>query len=84
MHVVELGIMQYFIAITLVELLRASFFGPWSEDEPDSADLELQHTLSRYYSRNRVPSDVRVTNLSSTMVDATADNPKVALKAAKT
>eukprot|EP00959_Pyramimonas_sp_CCMP1952_P263071 5501126-Pyramimonas_sp.AAC.1 len=84
MHVVELGIMQYFIARALIELLRAGFFGEWSDVEPDSADLELRHALSRYYSENQISSDVRVTNLMSTMVDATAQNPKLTLKAAKT
>eukprot|EP00959_Pyramimonas_sp_CCMP1952_P084648 1770581-Pyramimonas_sp.AAC.1 len=68
----------------MISLLRAGFFGPWSEVEPDSADLELQHSLTFYYSRHNISSDVRVTNLSSAMVDASADNPKLTLKAAKT
>eukprot|EP00959_Pyramimonas_sp_CCMP1952_P235407 4919275-Pyramimonas_sp.AAC.1 len=84
MHVVELGIAQYFIARTLIELLRARFFGFWNEVEPDSADVELQQALDLHYAQNRIPTDVRVTNISTTMVDISSDNPKITLKAART
>eukprot|EP00959_Pyramimonas_sp_CCMP1952_P422641 8853729-Pyramimonas_sp.AAC.1 len=84
MHLVELGIAQYFIARALIELLKVGFFGYWSELEPDSADIELQQALDLYYEQHRTPTDVRVTSISTAQVDVTSDNPKIALKAART
>eukprot|EP00959_Pyramimonas_sp_CCMP1952_P357907 7493524-Pyramimonas_sp.AAC.1 len=45
--------------------------------------MELQQSARLYYDQKGISSDLRVTNLSSAMVDTTADNPSISLKAAK-
>ena len=82
MHVLELGVLAYYMGLVLWKLVLAGFFGKHVEKSEDQVDTAMSRAAKAYFKRMNLPSSDQVTYITTDMLGP-KERPYLKLKAGK-